>query len=51
MATIAALIGPLGIAGITEASTTKALSKPFSRKSGSTTASVSRPIRQVPAGW
>ena len=41
---------PLGIDGITEASTTRRPSTPWTRHSGSTTASESVPILQVPQG-
>src|SRR6266404_8599036 len=47
----AAVPGPVMIRGITEASTTRKPKIPCTRSSGSTTASVSTPILQVPTAW
>ena len=44
------LVLPLMIVGITEASTTRSPATPCTRKSASTTAMASLPIRQVPTG-
>src|SRR5690606_34039580 len=46
-----ALVLPLTISGMTEASTTRSRSTPRTRRSRSTTAPSSGPIRQVPTGW
>jgi AcrR family transcriptional regulator len=49
--TVAALVFPLMIAGITDASTTRRPSMPRTLRSGSTTARSSTPIAQVPTAW
>ena len=48
---VGAFVLPRVIVGITEASITRRPSTPRTRSSGSTTASSSVPIRQVPTGW
>ena len=48
---VGALVLPPGRLGMTDASTTRRPSTPRTRSSGSTTATSSLPMRQVPIGW
>jgi len=50
-AMVGAFVLPPGMVGMTEASTTRRPSTPWTRSSSSTTAIPSSPIRQVPTGW
>ena len=50
-AIVGAFVFPRGTTGITDASTTRSASTPYTFSSGSTTASGPLPIAQVPTGW
>ena len=49
--TVEAWVWPRGIVGMTDASTTRSRSRPWTRRSASTTASSPLPIMHVPTGW
>ena len=48
---VGAFVFPPGMTGMTDASATRSPSTPWTRRSGSTTAMSSDPIRHVPTGW